>query len=79
MNYDFHLIFSDDGTTPRVTKNPPSLHRNEVAIRVKAKIPERVFAAVVPQATMEVPETAVLRPEVDMEVVVPSDEDQAFV
>lgn len=73
MIYDFHLIFSDDGTTPRVTKNPPDLHRNEVAIRVKATIPKRVFAAVVPQATTEVPETAVLRPEVDMEVVIPGE------
>lgn len=73
MVFDFHLIFSDDGTTPRTTKHPPNLSRNEVAIRVKATIPDRVFAAVVPQATMEVPESAVLRPEVDMEVVVPGD------
>lgn len=59
----------------RMTKNPPSSKAGEVAVKVNVVVPDEVFRTPTAEATIEVPEYAVIRPLVDVVVEDPPPED----
>lgn len=56
-------------TTPRVTKNKPSIARGHVAIKLEIRIPSALFKEWIPAGVIELPEDAGLgRPAVTVRV-----------
>lgn len=51
-----------------VRKTRPSLKGTEVAIRLRVEIPDEFFERVIPDATLVIPEEAVLTPPVEIGV-----------
>jgi hypothetical protein len=60
-----HLVFDAAGVK-RMTRGHPSLRAGEYAIRIFLKLPNNLFVRSLPEATIKVPEAALVRPEVDV-------------
>lgn len=60
-----HLVFNANGVV-RMTIGRPSLRSGEYAILVKLKVPDNLFVHAFPEATINVPENAVIKPVVEV-------------
>ncbi|MGE9115766.1 hypothetical protein, partial [Escherichia coli] len=60
-----YIVMSEYGIQ-RMTKRPGGLKRGEVAVRVSFLVPEACFAEPDVAATIDVPETAVIKPRVEV-------------
>lgn len=74
MKDRIYLVANCSGVV-RMTKRPPSLHREEVAISVSVSIPDGVFRHPIIAVTLDVPEDRVIQPTADLEVLAPPEED----
>ena len=55
----------------KATKNKPSLARDQIAIAVKLSIPDSAFRSPIIEATLDVPDHAIIAPELVIEIVEP--------
>lgn len=62
------LVFNEDGFV-RATKRWPSLGREEIAVQVKATIPDSSFRSPVLAVSMDVKDQQVIQPTVEMEAL----------
>jgi hypothetical protein len=60
-----YLVFSAHGVL-RMTRSAPDLKGGEHAVRITLKVPGSTFARIFPEATVTVPESAVITPKVDV-------------
>lgn len=67
---DCFLVMSAYGIE-RMTKRKGTLKRGEVSVRIRLSVPEECFSDPDFSAVIEVPESAVIRPKVDVEVQEP--------
>lgn len=70
---DCYIVMSEYGIQ-RMTKRPGKLARGERAVRIRLVMPVAAFAQPDISATINVPESAIIAPEVAVEVLSPSDE-----
>lgn len=61
-------IVADRRGVQRMTKNPPDLFRGELAVALTVNIPDNVFRDPVLSAALDVPESAVIHPEIAISV-----------
>lgn len=61
--WNCHLVFDANGVK-RMTIGRPALRAGEYAIMLRLKIPNNLFARSLPEATIKVPEAALVKPEV---------------
>lgn len=64
--YDDCFIVMSAYGIERMTKRKGTLKRGEIAIRVRVTVPESCFAEPDVAATIEVPESAVIKPSVEV-------------
>lgn len=67
---DCFIIMSAYGIE-RMTKRKGMLKRGEIAVRIRLVVPARCFEQPDVSATIKVPESAVLQPEVAVELLAP--------
>lgn len=65
MKAKVYLVASRSGVL-RMTKNPPDLFRGELAVALSVTIPDTAFREPILSATMEVPESAVIHPTIEV-------------
>lgn len=68
MKTTFYIVLNKRGPV-RMTKNSPSLARDEIAVGLKLTVPENVFRNPTVMAEIEIPERAILVPQVHAEVI----------
>ena len=64
---DCYIVMNDCGIQ-RMTKRPGKLARGEISVRVRLSVPESCFEEPAIMADIDVPEEAVRRPVVEVEV-----------
>lgn len=62
-----YLTFNADGVTG-MKKRHPSLRQGEYAVAVEVRVPDEFFARGIPLAVVEIPEDAIIEPEVEVTV-----------
>jgi len=70
MKDSCYLVFSDSGIS-RMSKRRPPLKAGDYAVLIKIDVPDEVFAASIPEATLKIPKENVVRPPIEMEVAEP--------
>lgn len=63
------FLVADCSGVVRMTKRPPSLHREEVAVSISVNIPDGVFRHPIIAVTLEVPEDRVVHPTAEIEAL----------
>jgi len=66
MKTTVFLIFDRHGAQ-RMAKRQPSLSRAEIAVRIKVCIPDEAFRSPILIASLDVPETHVIQPVIELE------------
>lgn len=75
--YDDCLIVMSQYGIQRMTKRPGKLARGEIAIRIRLHVPEDTFMEPTISADIDVPESAIIRPQVEVTVHDAPVEDQS--
>jgi hypothetical protein len=68
-----HLVLSVDGIK-RMTKGAGSLQRGEVSVKIAVSIADICFGTPTVSASIDIPESAVIHPRVDVQVEFPTPE-----
>ena len=68
MKDKVYLVVSGEGVQ-RMTKRPPSLYREEVAISISVSVPDAAFRPSMVAVNLDVPEDRVIQPTADVEVL----------
>lgn len=76
MKVNCYMIVNSNGKV-RVTKTSPSLFQNEIAIKLDMNLSDKFFQRFIPHAKLDVPDDFVLTPEMEVELVMPKDEEYA--
>ena len=67
MKDSCYLIINPSGIVG-MRKNKPDLTSGQVTVEVSVKVPDRFFDMTVPKAVIEIPEDAIMTPEVDVKI-----------
>lgn len=65
QRWNCYIVFGSTGIR-RMTRSAPSLKSGEHAVLIKLKIPASAFARIFPEATVTVPEGAIITPKVEV-------------
>lgn len=63
-----YLVMAPGPVVRGIRKNRPYLDRDEAAIKLTINVPTDFFRTAIPEATVDVPQQAAIRPEVTIEV-----------
>lgn len=65
MNIKAYLIISGNKQL-RVTKTPPYLHANEIAVLLNLEVPNAVFTRPIPVLDLAIPQDVVMNPDAEL-------------
>lgn len=65
MKTTIHLL-CDAGGVRKMSKGVPSISRGQIAVRLHITVPDGVFKTFIPAAFIEVPESAVIMPTIEV-------------
>lgn len=71
MKSSVYLVFDKLGVR-EMRKGKPSLAAGQYAVRVTISVPDRMFARMIPEALVEIPEGAIIEPTVEVQVETPA-------